>query len=162
MTNLRIGFGYDTHQLVENRAFILGGIKLDHPKGLLGHSDADVLLHAITDAILGAASLGDIGALFPDTDMAFKNADSKILLAEAFKQVQDAGFDFVNTDVTVILEKPKLRNRIDEMRAVIANILKCELDRISLKATTNEKMGFVGRGEGCVVMAVAMLEKKEA
>ncbi len=161
MTNLRIGYGYDTHQMVENRPFILGGLKLDYPEGLLGHSDADVLLHAITDAILGAASLGDIGALFPDTDMAFKDANSKILLQNAYEAVKKAGFIFVNVDATVILEKPKLRPHIDTMRSIIADLLEAQIDRISIKATTNEKMGFVGRGEGCVAMAVALLEKVE-
>jgi 2-C-methyl-D-erythritol 2,4-cyclodiphosphate synthase len=161
MTNLRIGYGYDTHQLIENRPFILGGLKLDYPKGLLGHSDADVLLHAITDAILGAAALGDIGALFPDTDMAFKDADSKVLLKKAYESAKKSGFVFINVDATVILEKPKLRTHIDSMRKIICELLDTELERVSIKATTNEKMGFVGRGEGCVAMAVAMLEKME-
>lgn len=156
---IRVGFGYDTHQLAEGRDFILGGIKLDYPKGLLGHSDADVLLHVITDAILGAVALGDIGSHFPDTDASFKNADSKILLKKAYQVVREHGYELVNIDSTVILEKPKLRLLIDEMRAEIANCLSVEIDQISIKATTNEKMGFVGRGEGCVAMAVALVQK---
>jgi 2-C-methyl-D-erythritol 2,4-cyclodiphosphate synthase len=158
---IRVGFGYDTHQLAEGREFILGGIKLDYPKGLLGHSDADVLLHAITDAILGAAALGDIGSHFPDTDNSFKNADSKILLQKAYEVVRESGYELVNIDSTVILEKPKLRNHIDEMRLVIANCLGTAFENISIKATTNEKMGFVGRGEGCVAMAVALIQKNQ-
>lgn len=159
---IRVGFGYDTHQLAEGREFILGGVKLDYPKGLLGHSDADVLLHAITDAILGALALGDIGSHFPDTDSSYKNADSKILLKKAYQVVKAKGYHLVNIDSTVILEKPKLRLLIDEMRQVIADCLEVELDFISVKATTNEKMGFVGRGEGCVAMAVALVQKGES
>jgi len=156
---IRVGFGYDTHQLAEGREFILGGIKLKYEKGLLGHSDADVLLHAITDAILGAAALGDIGAHFPDTDSDFKNADSKILLIKAYELVKLKEYELVNIDSTVILEKPKLRPFIDEMRNVIAVCLGTAVDNISIKATTNEKMGFVGKGEGCVAMAVALIQK---
>jgi 2-C-methyl-D-erythritol 2,4-cyclodiphosphate synthase len=158
---IRVGFGYDTHQLAEGREFILGGIKLDYPKGLLGHSDADVLLHAITDAILGAAALGDIGSHFPDTDNSFKNADSKILLQKAYEVVKQNGYELVNIDSTVILEKPKLRNHIDEMRTIISKCLGTAIENVSIKATTNEKMGFVGRGEGCVAMAVALIQKKQ-
>lgn len=156
---IRVGFGYDTHQLAAGREFILGGIKLDYPKGLLGHSDADVLLHAITDAVLGAVSLGDIGSHFPDTDQQFKNADSKVLLKKAYDAVKEKGYFLVNVDATVILEKPKLRTHIDTMRATIAGVLDVDIDFISIKATTNEKMGFVGRGEGCVAMAVALVQK---
>jgi 2-C-methyl-D-erythritol 2,4-cyclodiphosphate synthase len=156
---IRVGLGYDTHQLAEGREFILGGIKLEFDKGLLGHSDADVLLHAITDAILGAAALGDIGAHFPDTDSDFKNADSKILLKKAYELVKQKDYELVNIDSTVILEKPKLRPFIDEMRMVIAGCFGTSIDNISIKATTNEKMGFVGKGEGCVAMAVALIQK---
>lgn len=156
---IRVGFGYDTHQLVEGREFILGGVKLDYPKGLLGHSDADVLLHAITDAVLGALALGDIGSHFPDTDLSYKNADSKILLQKAYEVVKSRGYQLVNIDSTVILEKPKLRLFIDEMRQVISTCLQVDIDAISVKATTNEKMGFIGRGEGCVAMAVALVQK---
>lgn len=156
---IRVGFGYDTHQLVEGREFILGGVKLDYPKGLHGHSDADVLLHAITDAVLGALALGDIGSHFPDTDLSYKNADSKILLQKAYEVVKSRGYQLVNIDSTVILEKPKLRLFIDEMRQVISTCLQVDIDAISVKATTNEKMGFIGRGEGCVAMAVALVQK---
>lgn len=155
----RVGFGYDTHQLVEGRDFILGGIKIDFEKGLKGHSDADVLLHAITDAILGAVAIGDIGTLFPDTDPKFKGADSKVLLNEAYKQVLNKGYKIVNIDSTVILERPKLRPHIDEMRASIADVLDLKIDQVSVKATTNEKMGFIGRGEGCVAMSTTLLEE---
>ena len=158
---IRVGFGYDTHQLVDGREFILGGKKIDYPKGLLGHSDADVLLHAITDAILGAVALGDIGSHFPDTDSSFKNADSKVLLEKAYTLVKAEGYELSNIDSTVILEKPKLRNHIEEMREIIAQCLSVEIGLVSIKATTNEKMGFVGRGEGCVAMAVVLVHKVE-
>lgn len=157
---LRIGFGYDTHQLVEGRPFILGGISIPSEKGLLGHSDADVLLHAITDALLGALALGDIGAHFPDTDPAYKGADSKLLLKKAYELILQKGYELVNLDSTVILEKPKLRPFIDTMRSSIADILSVETDCISIKATTNEKMGFLGRSEGCVAMATVLIQKK--
>lgn len=158
-TMIRVGFGYDTHQLIEGRPFILGGITIPYEKGLLGHSDADVLLHAITDALLGALALGDIGAHFPDTDMAYKGADSKVLLKKAYHLITIRGYQLVNLDSTVILEKPKLRPYIDQMRSAIAALLSVEADVVSIKATTNEKMGFLGRSEGCVAMATVLIQK---
>jgi len=157
--SFRIGFGIDFHQLVEGRDFWLGGVKIPYHKGALGHSDADVLLHAICDAMLGALSLGDIGAHFPDTDNAFKNIDSKILLKKTFDLIKQKNYSIVNIDTTVCLEEPKIKKHSDEMRNVIAAILEIEKDDISIKATTTEKMGFAGRGEGLVAYANVLLKK---
>lgn len=154
----RIGFGYDVHQFEEGRKLILGGVEVPHHKGLKGHSDADVLLHAITDAILGAAAMGDIGTHFPDTEAAYKNADSALLLTEAYNKVKEAGWSIVNIDCTVIAEQPKLQPMNLKIRQRIADILSLDISAVSLKATTNETMGFVGRGEGIAVHAVALLE----
>jgi len=159
--SFRIGFGIDFHQLVEARDFWLGGVKIPYHKGALGHSDADVLLHAICDAMLGALSLGDIGAHFPDTDNAFKNIDSKILLKKTFDLVKQKNYSIVNIDSTVCLEEPKIKKHSDEMRNVIASILEIEKEDISIKATTTEKMGFAGRGEGLVAYANVLLKKNE-
>lgn len=156
---MRIGFGYDVHQLVEGRKLIIGGIEIPHSKGLLGHSDADVLLHAITDAMLGAASLGDIGKLFPDTDMQFKDADSKLLLKESYRAVQEKGYIIGNIDATIVAEQPKFRPHIDSMRQVISDVLEIDIDQVNVKATTNEKMGYLGREEGIAAQAVVLLIK---
>lgn len=156
---MRIGFGYDVHQLVEGRKLIIGGIEIPHSKGLLGHSDADVLLHAITDAMLGAASLGDIGKLFPDTDMQFKDADSKLLLKESYRAVQEKGYIIGNIDATIVAEQPKFRPHIDRMRQVISDVLEIDIDQVNVKATTNEKMGYLGREEGIAAQAVVLLIK---
>ncbi len=160
-TQFRIGLGYDVHQFDENRKLILGGIEIPFEKGLLGHSDADVLLHAICDAMLGALSLGDIGKHFPNTDPAYKDADSKELLRRVNELIAANGYVINNIDSTVILERPKLINHVPKMRKVIADILKIGLEQISIKATTNEGMGFIGKGEGCAAHAVVLLIKKE-
>lgn len=157
---MRIGYGYDVHQLIEGRPLIIGGIELVHDKGLLGHSDADVLLHAITDAILGAVSLGDIGKFFPDDDPKYKGADSKILLKDAYQHVLDLGYQIGNLDATIIAEKPKFRPHIDAMRESIANVLNTDIFNVNVKATTNEKMGYLGRQEGIQAQAVVLLLKK--
>lgn len=155
----RIGFGVDFHRLVEGRAFWLGGIEIPHTRGALGHSDADVLLHAICDALLGAACLGDIGVHFPDTDAAYKNIDSKILLRETHALITGKGYRVVNIDSTLCLEAPKIKNYVPQMQKTIAAILHLDTDAVSIKATTTEKMGFVGREEGLVAYATALLEK---
>ncbi|UOB20431.1 2-C-methyl-D-erythritol 2,4-cyclodiphosphate synthase [Macrococcus armenti] len=156
---MRIGYGYDVHQFIEGRPLIIGGIELEHDKGLLGHSDADVLLHAITDAILGAVSLGDIGKFFPDDDPKYKGADSKVLLKDAYQYVLDTGYEIGNLDATIIAEKPKFRPHIDAMRKVIAEILETDIFNVNVKATTNEKMGYLGRQEGIQAQAVVLLLK---
>jgi 2-C-methyl-D-erythritol 2,4-cyclodiphosphate synthase len=157
--NLRIGFGIDFHQLVEDREFWLGGVKIPHHKGALGHSDADVLLHAICDAILGAACLGDIGVHFPDTDVSFKNIDSKILLEKSFLLIKKSGYTIVNIDSTLCLQAPKIKDYVLQMQQTIANILSLQITDVSIKATTTEKMGFVGREEGLVAYATVLLQK---
>ena len=155
---LRIGFGVDFHQLVTDREFWLGGVKITHDKGALGHSDADVLLHAICDAMLGAACLGDIGVHFPDTDLNLKNIDSKILLKKSFDLIKGAGFSIVNIDSTLCLQAPKIKDYVPAMQSVIADILNLRLTDVSIKATTTEKMGFVGREEGLVAYATILLK----
>lgn len=154
---MRIGFGYDVHRLVPGRPLMLGGIHIPFDRGLDGHSDADVLLHAIADALLGAAALGDIGALFPDTDPAWKGADSAVLLAEVGRRVREAGHRIGNVDATVVAEMPKLRPHIDDMRERIASILDVESGSVSVKATTSERMGFVGEERGMAAQAVCVL-----
>ena len=154
---MRIGFGYDVHRLVEDRDLILGGVKIEYEKGLLGHSDADVLLHSIADAILGAAALGDIGKHFPDTDPKYKGADSLILLKEAYKKVLEAGYKIGNLDATVCAQAPKLMPYIEKMRENIADALSCDVSSVSIKATTTEKLGFVGNGDGISSYAVCLL-----
>lgn len=156
---IRIGQGFDVHQLVEGRKLMIGGVELPFEKGLLGHSDADVLLHAITDAILGAAGLGDIGHLFPDTDPKFKDADSVKLLEEANKKVLVTGFTIGNIDCTILAEQPKMKPYLGQMKAVIASTCQIEENQINLKATTMEKMGFIGQEEGMGAIAVALLQK---
>jgi len=155
--NFRIGYGVDFHKLVDDHPFILGGIEIPHHKGAIGHSDADVLLHAITDALFGALSLGDIGSHFPDTDSAYKGIDSKILLKDCYQIIQDKGWQINNMDCTICLQAPKIRAHIDTMRQVISELLSIDLDRVSIKATTAEKMGFVGREEGVQAFATVLI-----
>lgn len=155
----RTGFGIDFHQLTEGRPFWLGGVKIEHSKGALGHSDADVLLHAICDALLGALALGDIGAHFPDTAAEFKNIDSKILLQRTYSLIQQKGYALVNLDSTVCLQIPKIKPYVNEMQSVIAGILNVTAEDVSIKATTTEKMGFAGREEGLVAYATVLLQK---
>lgn len=156
---LRVGEGWDIHALVEGRPLVLGGVVIPHDKGLLGHSDADALLHAITDAVLGAAALGDIGRHFPDTDPAFKGADSGVLLREAVRRVADRGYAIVNVDSTVVAQAPKLAPHMPSMRARIAELLGVEVDQVNVKAKTAEKMGPVGSGEAMEARAIALLCK---
>ena len=156
---MRIGHGYDVHRLVEGRDLILGGVKIDYEKGLLGHSDADVLLHAVSDALLGAAGLGDIGRHFPDTDPKYKGADSLALLREVYRKISEKGFRVGNIDVTMIAQKPKLKDFIPQMQANIAAAVSVTPDRVNVKATTEEKLGFTGTGEGMSCHAVCLLEE---
>lgn len=155
--NIRVGQGYDVHQLVEGRDLILGGVNIPFEKGLLGHSDADALLHAITDALLGAAGLGDIGSHFPDTAAEFKDADSRVLLREAYQSVQELGWKVVNVDTTVIAQKPKLAPHIPEMRANIAADLGLPENCVNIKGKTNEKLGYLGRMEAIEAQAAVLL-----
>lgn len=157
--NIRVGQGYDIHALVAGRPLIIGGVEIAHDRGLLGHSDADVLLHAITDALLGAAGLGDIGRHFPDTDPAFKGANSRVLLAEAARRVRDAGWRVGNVDSTVIAQQPKLAPHIGAMCASIAEDLGIAVDAVNVKAKTNEKLGSLGRLEGIAAQAVVLLTR---
>ena len=154
---MRIGHGYDVHRLVENRPLIIGGVSIDYEKGLDGHSDADVLLHAIMDALLGAAALGDIGKLFPDTDEQFRGADSRVLLREVIARVSDAGYVVSNIDATILAQAPKMRPHIDNMRANIAADCGVSLSDVNVKATTEEGLGFTGSGEGISAHAVCLL-----
>ena len=154
---MRIGFGYDVHAFAEDRELWLGGVKIPHEKGLLGHSDADVLLHAICDALLGAAALGDIGKHFPDTDLRFKNIDSKILLRETVKLLADKGYKIQNIDSTIAIQVPKIAPYIEQMKAIISQLLEVELYCISVKATTTERLGFEGREEGVSAYAVVLI-----
>lgn len=156
---MRIGHGYDVHRLVEGRDLILGGVKIDYEKGLLGHSDADVLLHAVSDALLGAAGLGDIGRHFPDTDPKYKGADSLGLLREVHRKISEKGFRVGNIDVTMIAQKPKLKDYIPQMQKNIAAAVNVAPDRVNVKATTEEKLGFTGTGEGMACHAVCLLEE---
>ena len=156
---MRIGHGYDVHKLVEGRDLILGGVKIEYELGLLGHSDADVLLHAVSDALLGAAGLRDIGYHFPDTDPKYKGADSRMLLREVRQKVADAGYRISNVDVTMIAQKPKLKPYIEQMMANIAADLQIDVSRVNVKATTEEKLGFTGSGEGMSCHAVCLLEE---
>jgi 2-C-methyl-D-erythritol 2,4-cyclodiphosphate synthase len=159
-SNYRIGHGYDVHRLEEGADFWIGGIKLEHTKGAVGHSDADVVLHVICDALLGAMSLGDIGSHFPDTDKKFKGIDSKILLRNVIEIMKEKHFEVVNMDVTVMLEKPKLRDHIDTMRKTIAGIVRSDISSISVKATTTEGLGFIGREEGVAAHCVCLLKNE--
>ncbi|MCB6475767.1 2-C-methyl-D-erythritol 2,4-cyclodiphosphate synthase [Emergencia timonensis] len=155
----RIGTGFDVHRLTENRKLILGGVEIPFEKGLLGHSDADVLLHALMDAMLGASALGDIGILFPDNDDSYKDISSLELLARTGQAVSAAGYSLGNADITVICQRPRLAGYIDEMRGNIAQVLNVSIDKVSIKATTTEKLGFTGRGEGIAAEAVCLLTR---
>ena len=157
---IRVGFGFDVHQLVPNRELWLGGIQFEHELGLLGHSDADVLIHAICDALLGAANMRDIGFHFPDNAGEFKNIDSKILLAKTVDLIETKGYQVGNVDATVCAERPKLKARIPEMQEVLAKLMKVDVDDVSIKATTTEKLGFTGREEGISAYATVLIEKK--
>lgn len=156
---IRVGFGFDVHRLVPDRELWLGGIKLEHELGLLGHSDADVLIHAICDALLGAANMRDIGFHFPDNSGEFKNIDSKILLARTVKLITEKGYTVGNIDATVCAERPKLKARIPEMQEVLAKVMGIDVDDVSIKATTTEKLGFTGREEGISAYATVLIEK---
>jgi 2-C-methyl-D-erythritol 2,4-cyclodiphosphate synthase len=156
---VRIGFGFDVHQLKEGRELWLGGIKLEHSKGALGHSDADVLIHAICDALLGAAGMRDIGYHFPDTSGEFKNIDSKILLARVMNLLNEAGYAVGNVDCTLVMEKPKINPHIENMKKVLSGLMNVTEQDVAIKATTNEKLGYVGREEGVCAYAVALIQK---
>ena len=156
---IRVGMGYDVHQLVEGRDLWIGGIKLEHTMGLLGHSDADVLIHAICDAILGAANMRDIGYHFPDTSAETEGMDSKIILKKTIELIANKGYHLVNIDATICAEKPKMNPHIPEMQQCMAKVIGCDPDQISIKATTTEKLGFTGRQEGISAYAVALIEK---
>lgn len=156
---MRIGHGYDVHKLVPGRDLILGGVKLEHSAGLLGHSDADVVTHAVMDALLGAAGLGDIGQMFPDTDPQYAGADSLELLTRVAARLRAAGFRVGNVDATIIAQKPKLAGAIEEMRANLAGAMGVEAGRVNVKATTEERLGFTGREEGIAAHAVALIEE---
>jgi 2-C-methyl-D-erythritol 2,4-cyclodiphosphate synthase len=158
--NIRVGFGFDVHPLKEGYTLTLGGIAIPHIKGAVGHSDADVLIHAMCDALLGAAGLKDIGFYFPDTSNEFKGIDSKILLARVIDLIKQKGFSVGNMDASLVLERPKINPFIDEMKAVLAPILGITIDDISIKATTNEKLGYVGIEDGVCAYAVVLIEKK--
>lgn len=156
---VKVGFGFDVHQLQVGRKLILGGVEIAHEKGALGHSDADVIIHALCDALLGAAGLKDIGFYFPDTDASFKNIDSKILLEKVIQLIEERSYSVGNADISLVLEKPKIKPYIDEMKVQLAPILKIDLEDISIKATTNEKLGYVGREEGVAAYAVVLIQK---
>lgn len=156
---IRIGHGYDVHKLVENRKLIVGGVDIPYEKGLLGHSDADVLLHAISDALLGAAAMGDIGCLFPDNDEKYKGADSLVLLSEVVKAISVKGYSVVNIDATIVAQRPKMKEHIAKMRENIASACGVDCDFVSVKATTEEGLGFTGAGEGISAHAVCLIEK---
>ncbi|MDO4627507.1 MAG: 2-C-methyl-D-erythritol 2,4-cyclodiphosphate synthase [Pasteurellaceae bacterium] len=158
---IRIGHGFDVHAFSEQGPLIIGGVSIPFEKGLLAHSDGDVTLHALTDALLGAAALGDIGKLFPDTDMQYKGADSRVLLRQAYHQIQSKGYRVGNVDITIIAQAPKMRPYIDQMRACIAQDLQCDIEIVNVKATTTEKLGFTGRGEGIACEAVTLLMRTE-
>ena len=158
---MRIGFGFDVHQLVENATFTLGGIIIPHHKGAIGHSDADTLIHAICDALLGAVNLGDIGMHFPDSDPTLKGINSKILLQKVIRLITQKGYHIVNIDTTVCLQQPKLRPYIQQMQETLANVMSIPMDNISIKATTTERLGFTGREEGVSAYAVALVGKEK-
>ena len=155
---IRVGFGYDVHRLVEGRELWLGGIKLEHTMGLLGHSDADVLIHALCDALLGAANMRDIGYHFPDTSADFKGIDSKILLRHTMELIRSKGYEFGNADITVAAERPKLNPHIETMKVCLSEVMNVPADDISIKATTTEKLGFTGRQEGIAAYATVLIE----
>lgn len=157
---LRIGQGFDVHRLVEGRKLIVCGVEIPYNLGLLGHSDADVAIHALCDALLGAAAMGDIGALFPDNDPKYEGADSRVLLRHVVRLISDAGYSISNADITIIAQAPKMRPYIDAMREVMAQDMSVAVDAVSVKATTTERLGFTGRGEGIAAQAVALIANK--
>ncbi len=159
MIDIRIGNGFDVHRLVQGRKLIICGVEIPHETGLLGHSDADVALHALSDAILGAAALGDIGKHFPDTDPAYSGADSRVLLRHVVELVAARGYRVGNVDITIMAQRPKMAPHIEQMRLNVAADLGVDIDRVSVKATTTEKLGFTGRGEGIAAMATALISK---
>jgi 2-C-methyl-D-erythritol 2,4-cyclodiphosphate synthase len=159
MTDFRVGTGFDAHALVEGVPLVLGGVRIDSPRGLAGHSDGDVIAHALTDAVLGAAGMGDIGSLFPPGDPAFAGADSLVLLADAYARVRDGGWRLVNCDVVLIGEQPRLAPHRDEMRDRLAGALGVKPDHVAVRATTTDGLGFTGRGEGLAAQAIALLER---
>jgi 2-C-methyl-D-erythritol 2,4-cyclodiphosphate synthase len=159
MTEYRVGTGFDAHALEDGVPLVLGGVRVDHPRGLAGHSDGDVLAHALTDAVLGAAGLEDIGSLFPPGDPALEGADSLALLSEAWRRVQEAGWELANADVVLIGEQPRLAPHRDAMRARLAGALGVDADRVAVRATTTDALGFTGRGEGLAAQAVALLRR---
>ena len=159
MSNFRIGHGYDVHKLENGKKFIIGGIQIDHNKGAVGHSDADVVIHVICDALLGALTQGDIGKHFPDTDEKYKGIDSKVLLYKVLDLVKEKEYRVSNIDVTILLQKPKLRDHINSMRATLSNIMEIDISQISVKATTTEGLGFVGREEGVAAHCVCLIEQ---
>ncbi len=156
---IRTGFGYDVHRLVEGRDLWIGGIKLEHTMGLLGHSDADVLIHALCDALLGAANLRDIGFHFPDTGSEFKNIDSKILLRDTMVLIRAKGFELSNADITIAAERPKLNPHVEQMKLTLSDVMAVDIEDISIKATTTEKLGFTGREEGIAAYATVLIHK---
>ena len=158
--SFRIGYGYDVHQLAEGEDLVIGGVVVPHEKGSVGHSDADVLLHVICDALLGALAMGDIGTHFPDTDPAYKGIDSKILLRDTWAMVEEKGYVLSNVDCTVCLQRPKLKPHVSAMRSCVADILGVDVDQIGIKATTTEKLGFVGLEQGVSAHAVVLLERQ--
>jgi len=160
MIGCKVGFGYDVHRFTENRPLILGGLTIPHPKGLLGHSDADVLLHAIADALLGAANLGDIGMMFPDDDPSYKDIASSILLEKVVEMISNRGYRIGNLDVTLVLQSPKISDYIPEMKKKVAGLLKIDEPDISIKAKTSEGMGFIGREEGISAYATVLIFKE--
>ncbi len=160
MKDIRIGYGYDVHRLVEGLPLILGGVTIPYKKGLAGHSDADVLLHAICDALLGAAALGDIGQHFPDHEESFKDIDSLVLLRRCWELLEEEGYSISNVDATVVAQQPRLASHIQEMCQIIGKVLGLDRDRISVKATTSEKLGFEGKGEGISASAIALVYKE--
>ena len=157
---IRVGFGFDVHQLVEGRELWLGGVQIPHSVGALGHSDADVLLHAVCDALLGAVALGDIGKHFPDTDQRWKGADSKVLLKAVVELLDERGWTVGNVDASLVLERPKIMSHVPAMQQIMAELLRVGEDAVSIKATTNERMGYVGREEGVCAYAVALVQRK--
>lgn len=159
---IRVGNGYDVHKLAKNRRLILGGVEIPHETGLLGHSDADVLLHSISDALLGAAALGDIGCLFPDSDEKYKDADSLLLLSEVVRELESKSWEIVNIDAIIVAQAPKLRPYIDAMRANVARACKIDISCVSIKATTEEGLGFTGSRKGISSYSVCLIEKKQA
>lgn len=157
--NIRVGFGFDVHRLVEGESLVLGGVNIPYEKGTLAHSDGDVLIHAICDALLGTVSAGDIGVHFPDTDPAYKNIDSRNLLEKSYAVVKKKGYEIANIDTTICMEKPKLKPYIESMRKTLASLLKLDVSQVSVKATTTEKLGYVGREEGISAYAIVLISK---